>query len=366
MTDKRKIRVTVAPHAKQGAFIHYLHKQHVNVTDLRMHEGSMTFSVARQSLKHVKAARRLYRLKMTLRSLNDDAILQPYLVTYIGLFLFVLLPIIGSQFVWQFQIKGATPELSYAAENFLKKELEIKTPLLKRDLQSDYSIRQALMAKFPELSWVHFLKNGGDIALQLQLAPVNETKVDQTPSHLMARNSGIITHYLLSSGVRKVDVNTTVYKGDTLVSGIIENGDNSVVVGAVGEVYADYWLETSFSIKRNVTYYTTTESAWKLSFNKKDENVVQELALPKWLNNYVGISKVQKYAKKKKILTEEDIESYIMPLLHTKILQSLPPKTTIKKENLLHVTFDNDTVKGEVLFLVNENIATPQPIYQGE
>ncbi|WP_332646936.1 sporulation protein YqfD [Lysinibacillus sp. 54212] len=366
MTDNRKIRVSVGPHAKQGAFIHYLHKHNVNMTDLRMQDGNMTFSVARQHLKHLKAGRRKYRLKITLRSLNDEAILQPYFVTYIGLLLFILLPVLGSQFVWKFHIKGATPELNYAAENYLKDELEIKTPLLKRDLQSDYTIRQKLMAQFPELSWVHFLKNGSDIGLKLQLAPINETKVEQTPSHLIARNSGIVTHYLLTSGVRKVDVNTTVYKGDTLVSGIIENGDNSVVVGAVGEVFADYWLETSFIIKRNVTYYSTTESAWKLSFNKKNEDSLQELALPKWLEDYIQISKIQKYAKKSKVLSEEDVESYIMPLLHTKILQSLPPKTTIKKENLLHVTFDNDTVKGQVLFLVNENIATPQPIYQGE
>lgn len=366
MTDKRKIHVQVGQHAKLGAFVHYLHKQHVHMTDLRMTEGTMSFSVARHHLKHVKAGRRLYRLKIKLRSLNDEAILQPYLVTYIGLLLFIILPIIGSQFIWQLNIKGATPELNYAAENFLKKELDIKTPSLMRDLQSDYTIRQRLMAKFPELSWVHFIKNGSDIALQLQLAPVNETKIEQTPSHLVARNSGVITHYFLTSGVRKVDVNTTVYKGDTLVSGIVENGDHSAVVGAVGEVFADYWLETSFTMKRNVTYYTTTESVWKITFNKKDEQFVQELTLPKWLGDNIQITKAQKYAKKEKVLTEEDVDSFIMPLLQKKILQSLPPKTTIKKENLLHVSFDNDTVKGQVLFLVNENIATPYPIYQGE
>ena len=76
--------------------------------------------------------------------------------------------------------------------------------------------------------------------------------------------------------------------------------------------------------------------------------------------------KEQSYKKHQHTLTEEDLDTLIRPLLHKKILQSLPAKTTIKSEKILHVTFDNDTVKGQVLFLVNENIAIPYPIYQGE
>ena len=48
------------------------------------------------------------------------------------------------------------------------------------------------------------------------------------------------------------------------------------------------------------------------------------------------------------------------------MIRSLPLKSTIKNEKLLHVTTDDDTVKGKVLFLVNENIAQPRPIDQGE
>ena len=70
-------------------------------------------------------------------------------------------------------------------------------------------------------------------------------------------------------------------------------------------------------------------------------------------------SKVHHGLRKK--LSEKQIESFILPLLHEKILKSLPPKTIIKKENLLHVTFDDDKVKGKVLFLVNENIAKSIP-----
>ena len=65
-------------------------------------------------------------------------------------------------------------------------------------------------------------------------------------------------------------------------------------------------------------------------------------------------------------ISEQDIDQVILPLLHEKMIRSLPLKSTIKSEKLLHVYADDDTVKGKVLYLVNENIATPHPIHQGE
>ena len=70
--------------------------------------------------------------------------------------------------------------------------------------------------------------------------------------------------------------------------------------------------------------------------------------------------------KKTEKINEDDIENFILPLLHEKMLRSLPLKSTIKSEKLLHVYADDDTVKGKVLYLVNENIAKPHPIHQGE
>ena len=64
-----------------------------------------------------------------------------------------------------------------------------------------------------------------------------------------------MTHFVISSGERRVLPNTTVYEGDTLVSGVITVGDKFIPIGASGEVYADYWLETEFTIPRKVQLY---------------------------------------------------------------------------------------------------------------
>ena len=95
----------------------------------------------------------------------------------------------------------------------------------------------------------------------------------------------------------------------------------------------------------------------KISDEKEKEQSFQKVKFPNWISNYIEIKKTQNYITTIQELSEEQIDSFILPLLHEKILKSLPPKTIIKKENILHVTFDDDKVKGKVLFLVNENIA---------
>ncbi|KGR81499.1 sporulation protein YqfD [Lysinibacillus odysseyi] len=364
--DRRKVIVSLKQGPRADRLFHHLHKERIVMKQVRFSNNEVSFEITRDNLPALRRARRFAGANLKLRYDDLDSVLQITWKTIMGILLLVAIPIICTQFIWRIHVTGATPELALKAEQFIDKEIGITIPLVKQSLPTDYEIRQQLMAKFPELSWVHFMKSGGNITISLQLAPKTEVKKkSDEPMHLIAGNSGVVTHYFLTSGVRLVDANTTVYKGDALVSGILDAGDEQLVIGAEGEVYADYWLETAFTLNRKATYYTPTESAWKVT-NDQEKVYMDEINLPAWLKNHVRIVKEQSFKKEERVLKEEDLDTIIRPLLHKKILQGLPPKTTIKSEKILQVTFDNDTVRGQVLFLVNENIATPYPIYQGE
>ncbi|WP_249713039.1 sporulation protein YqfD, partial [Bacillus cereus] len=69
-----------------------------------------------------------------------------------------------------------------------------------------------------------------------------EQSNDKLASHLVATKSGVITHFNIQNGERKISINDTAYEGDVLVSGVIQSGTDQVYVGANGEVFADYWL----------------------------------------------------------------------------------------------------------------------------
>ena len=371
--DNRPLEITITRNNASHAFIQHLHSKGVTIKNVQHVEQRITFEIARKDLAIVRSLRKKYRLKVKIRYLQVSRIFQKNSWTAIGLLLLIFIPIICSQFIWKVDVQAQTPELRVAVEGILNDKLALDGPLWKKKLKSDFEIRQTIMEELRDLSWVHILKTGSKITIIPQLAPItdNKDKNSNNKHHLIASKSGIVTHFEISSGERRVLPNTTVYKGDTLVSGVITVGDRSVVVGAVGEVYADYWLETEFAIPKKVEYITASSQDWKIDFKinddkKENEKSFQKIDLPGWLSRFIEIEKIQKYTTITEEITEDQIESFILPLLHEKILKSLPPKTVIKKENILHVTIDDDKVKGKVLFLVNENIAKTYPIDQGD
>ena len=370
--DNRPVEISVSRTNGAHAFIQSLHSRGVKVKKLKHLDNEIRFEMARKDLRIIREIRKKYRVKVKIQYLQVSRIFQKNSWTAFGLLLLIIIPIIASQFVWDVDVEAETPELRVAVEKVIKDKLSLDKPKMKGRVQSDFEIRQTIMEELRDLSWVHILKTGSSMTIVPQLAPITDNKDNTTnaKNHLIATKSGVITHFEISSGERRVLPNTTVYKGDTLVSGVITVGEKSVVVGASGEVYADYWLETEFSIPTEIQLVSASSREWTFDFKINDEKEqgksFQKVDLPKWLSRFIEIKKTQKYITVTEEISEEQIESFILPLLHEKILKSLPPKTIIKKENILHVSFDDDKVEGKVLFLVNENIAKNYPIDQGD
>lgn len=371
--DSRPVEIRVSRGGKVHELIRRLQQNKVKIRNLQYLKDEVVFEISRSDVKVIRKLRRKYELKVRISYLYESRIFQKTGWTMVGLTLMIIIPILFSQIVWQIEVEAETPELRVAVEKVIDEKLNLEGPILKRNIVSDFEIRQIIMEELRDLSWVHILKKGSSITIVPQLAPITDNKSHKSDGlhHLIASKSGVITHFDITSGERLVTPNMTVYKGDILVSGLLTVGeDKSIAVGASGEVYADYWLETDFEIPRNIKYISAIERKWTIDFKNSDEKEqgqsFQKVSLPKWISNFLEIKRTQNYITTTQELSEEQIESFILPLLHEKILRSLPPKTIIKEENILHVSFDDDKVKGKVLFLVNENIAKEYPIDQGD
>ncbi|SOC20853.1 similar to stage IV sporulation protein [Ureibacillus xyleni] len=370
--DNRPVEIRINKGSGAHAFIQHLHVKKVKIKNLTHLDQEIRFEITRKDIPIIRSSRKKYRLKVKIRYLQVSRILQKNSWTALGILFLICIPILFSQFIWDVKVEAETPELRVAVEKVIKEKLAFDHPTIKGQVKSDFEIRQTIMEQLRDLSWVHIIKSGSSITIVPQLAPITDNKENKTKGkhHLVASKSGVVTHFEIASGERRVLPNTTVYEGDTLVSGVITVGDKSIVIGASGDVYADYWLETEFTIPREVKYVSASNREWifdfKINNEKEQGKSFQKVDLPKWLSKFIEIKKTQKYTTVTEEITEERLESFILPLLHEKILKSLPPKTIIKKENILHVTFDDDKVKGKVLFLVNENIAKNYPIVQGD
>lgn len=362
MMKNNRLLVQITAKKSKGAaqLLQKLHAANIRLYKIHHEQDHLIFIVERRHLHAVRKANRNVNLRLTFRYVEKFSVWRR-LTTKIGVLFLFIVPFVCSHFIWSIQIADATPEIQQKMETALKRT--IVAPSFKRTMLDDTTLRQMLMANDPKLAWVHIERHGSKMTLRPLLAPETTPPKKQTkPSHLIALNGGVITHFELLRGERIVKPNMTVYPGDVLVSGIISQGDKTHIIGAEGAVFADYWLETTFTFPRRLEVTVLQATQWQITREKSKIAWQQHqiLQLPYY------IEQVPQWETVQITLDEKSLESIMKPILHLKILRTLPQKSTIKSEKLLHVTFDDDTVKGKVLFLINENIATPDPIVQGE
>lgn len=147
-----------------------------------------------------------------------------------------------------------------------------------------------------------------------------------------------------------------------LATGVLVQGDKTAVVGADGAVYADYWVEYSFSLPQIIGYRLQGQETVEFSFNFPWQPQEE-----KWSPK--SFIQTERHANEKTgqlELSEGMEETVIIPLLKNKFLSESLSKAIIQDEKVLHVSFDNDKVSGTVLFLINDNIAVKRPISRGE
>ena len=339
-------------------------QREITIKNIVVEKGIVRFFIVRANLPKLRRIRKRYKVKINITATDQTQLLYVDSWTVFSLFLFIVIPLILSAFIWTVSIENATPEIEDTILQTLHKQFHLKPTTSIRQLPKAYEIRQHILSNNPELSWVFVERNGSKLTLKLQFAPVIERR-EEKPSagHLIARTSGVVTHWNIVRGERLFTQNMTVFKGDVLVSGIIRFNQAEHAVGAEGEVFVDYWLETDFSVPRTIYYESVVPVGWKLyDFNISDA-LAKRLAS---LDEYIKIEKVTKTTKHEVTLNEDSIDTYLLPLLEHKLLTKSPPNTVIKSQKILHVDVVDDTVKGKILFLMNENIAQYQPFLQGD
>ncbi len=328
------------------------------VISLSVNDGVAYFQTNAKGVKQVRKYRRRYGIKAKISSTDQD----PGLVALFSSYRYVvalILPFVCSLFLWHVEVESDMPEVAERIE----KKLESAAIVPLRPLASipdEDEIRRDLMQDDPALSWVRFKRIGTSLTVIPMLSPASnaEEEVEGPPSDLIARTGGVITRFALTRGERVRDVHSTVKKGDVLATGVLEQGDKKTVVGAAGAVFADYWIEYTFTMPKTIHYKTQGEEEveWIIHLPWK----ANDSETPLW-----PIISTEKHTKVERFqleLTEGMEETVLVPLLKEKLLAERGADAVIKDNKILHVTFDDDKVKGTILFHVNDNIAVQRSI----
>lgn len=353
--EYRKIKLSFLNNFETHQFLNGLRKASVRLYNISVEGKQVTCEIRWQDLRKVRRVRRRFRVKMEITRDDVRPILQLNGRTIIGLLLLLIIPFCSQFYTWGIEVKADTIERQVEVERLLDK---IVFPVRTNVLPSEHQLRQQLLLKLDDVAWVHIEKDGAKLKVAVEEAPKIAKDQVETGRALIAKQGGVVTHYMIESGVKQFMLNGVVEKGEVLVVGEVQVSEEvQKTIPVRGKVFVDFWRTVSFTMPKEVKLAQQQSVKWRVGPLQKGEVVQQELLHWTWLPDWANIRQVAKQKVSVLPLDEQQLDTIILPLLQQKVLASLSEDATIRSEKLLHVTFDNDTVKGQVLYLVNENVA---------
>ncbi|HAM81342.1 sporulation protein YqfD [Ornithinibacillus bavariensis] len=368
----------------------------------RENKKTCSGNVKLSDLREVKRIRREFQYKISFRERKGFPFLfsrffrrKEFVLSFIASIFFILFM---SNIIWKVEITGELPK---EIEEKISKQLNkygVHPGAWIFTLDPPGKIQQKLTEDIPELLWVGVHQKGTTYHLEgVEKIVVKEDKVEG-PRNIVAAKKGVIKRMYVSKGLPIVSINDYVEPGKVLVSGILNEVDNSagnedgkdkkkpVKVAAEGEIIASTWYEVDVTIPLKKNYELLTgkkEKKYFLGFNNftfpvwgfgkpefeaihYDSNQTP-IKFLKWeLPIFIKETTLSEKQYHEIVRThEEAVEAGIKQAKEELQLQ-LGPEAKIVSEKILHESVENGKVKLYLYMTVEENIAKAQPITQGD
>lgn len=303
----------------------------------------------------------------------------------VGLVLFILGIYVLSQLVWQVNIEG-NERIPY--DDIMKeaKEQGIYPFQWKFKLQEPEVISRTLTQALPGAAWIGVEVKGTRIHIKVVEQTVPEPRPLMNPRHLVSNVDAVITQIFVERGRSLVKPHMKVKKGDVLISGVLGNEENNLVVVAEGKVRGLVWhvydIQTPLIHQHKVytgeskvrqhlvvgnralqiTGYGKSPFAASESDSKRSILQWRDIALPfGWIREEIREVRVDQ----EKIAAKDAI-TIGLSQARADIMTKYSKDARIHNEKILHEKIEGGKVYMKVLFEVEQEISTELLIIQGE
>ncbi|MBD1222835.1 sporulation protein YqfD [Virgibacillus halodenitrificans] len=309
----------------------------------------------------------------------------------------LLLVVFLSNIIWKINITGVPKDIEEKISRKLN-DYGIHSGTWIFTLDSPNKIQRELVEDIPELLWVGVHQKGTTFFLEGVEKTIVKEEEPLGPRNLIASKKGIIKKLYVSNGMPKVKVNDYVKPGDLLVSGVIneneqdekeenkEEQSKKKYVAAEGDITATTWYEVIVNVPLTASHESLTGEQEKRYYAKLGnfqlpiwgfsdpdyQSVHRErketpLYFLKWKMPVKIVEMVlsEKTHNKNKRTEDEAVQVGIMQA-KKELKIKLGPEAKILSEKVLHESKENGKVKLNLYFNVEEDIATAQPLDQGD
>lgn len=272
---------------------------------------------------------------------------------FMGIILFFVILQFMSGYIWIIDVTGNKTVTDGEILNSCE-SLGIKVGTKKSQIDTKNTV-QDLLLKTDKLSWGSFNIEGCRLSVNVtEITPKGED--NSIATNLKAKSDGVITKIDVTSGNCVVKVGDTVKKGDILVSGIIENANDTKFVHSIGSVEARIEENITFEeeIIKNVKYPTG-----KVKTKKVLE--IFNLKIPLYLGKTKGEFETVKDKETLKLFSQK-----LPIILHTKeftfVNEKIEKQTvkeiseTLEKRLLKSESENGFTIKNKEILVKDNNV----------
>lgn len=225
---------------------------------IRLSDTTITLKMSIKGFKMLRPIAKKTRSKVRIVSKNG----MPFVISrykkrkafMLGALLFIVLINLVASFVWDIEVTGnkevGRSEIISELDN-----LGIRTGTLKYKADPN-KIANELILKIDKLAWVGFEIKGTRVLVTVKerIMPPELIPKD-IPCDIIAKRDAIISSIVVKDGHGLVKNGDTVLKGQTLVTGVIENkneGEAPRLVHSLADIEARTWYEGSSTVKLKI------------------------------------------------------------------------------------------------------------------
>ncbi|GMB07585.1 hypothetical protein EDD69_108116 [Thermolongibacillus altinsuensis] len=371
-------------------FLNTLIRNGVYIWNVQKEEATVaSFFILLSDVKKVRVLMRKSECKLYFIEKNGVPFLLKKTWRNVGILFgtlsFLMIIFLLSNVIWSIQIDGAKPETEHRLRQELKK-MGIERGALQFKLDDVETIQRKLTNNIEAITWIGVEQQG--TTLHFQVVEKKEPKRIEplSPQHLVAKKKAVITHLFVEEGQPIVTVHDHVVRGQLLVSGIIGKEGQTKTVPARGKILGETWYKSTVVLPLQTTFYVLTGNYKETHYLR-----IGQLQIPIWWKNKNGFSSYEKettqrhfrflhwtlplsyekvvWREKEEVVRHYSVEEAFRAAKEAarkELKRKLPDDAVIKGEKVLHQTKENGKVKIEMHYQIIENIATPQPIIQGD
>ncbi len=381
-TNKYKVKVT-GKNIKR--FLKKIYSNNIYIEDIDMYDDYVYLTLTKENylkLKDIKTV--LYDVKLIrifgiIKLIDDIKKHAVFLITVAVCFIYFLFL---SNIIFEVEVIHSKKEIRDLIYSELGKYDIKKYHLVKSYMEKEKIVSDILKSNKNKLEWIEIERIGVKYQIRVEERIINNINDDVTPSHIVAKKTGIIKKIHATNGEVRKKVDDYVKAGDIIISGLITKNDEvKNKVKAKGTVYAEVWYQAKIDMPyyyKEVSKTGKSKITLKLNILNKNHYFLNFKKYETFIDNDIfslknrllpislKLSREYETNELEELYTRDEAIQIAKKRALVKIENTLSDDEKVLKDKIISVVDHENYISVEIFYKVYENITGTSNITEEE